>query len=33
MNFGAFHIPTAIATALVVIGAIAVVWFVRKQLA
>ena len=32
MNFGAFHIPTAIATALVVVGVVAVVLYVRKHL-
>lgn len=32
MNFGAFHIPTAIATALVVIGLIAVALYVKKHL-
>lgn len=32
MNFGAFHIPTAIATALVVIGAVVVVLYLKKHL-
>lgn len=32
MNFGAFHLPTAIVTALVVIGAVAVILYVRKHL-
>ena len=32
MNFGAFHIPTGIATALVVIGAIAVILYLHKKL-
>lgn len=31
MNFGAFHLPTAITTALVVVGAIAVIWFVKEK--
>ena len=32
MNFGAFHLPTAITTALVVIGAIAVFLYIRKKI-
>ena len=32
MNFGAFHLPTAIVTALVVIGAVALVLYLRKHL-
>jgi len=32
MNFGAFHLPTAITTALVVIGAIAVILYLKKKL-
>jgi hypothetical protein len=32
MNFGAFHLPTAITTALVVIGAIVVVLYLKKKL-
>ena len=32
MNFGAFHLPTAIVTALVVIGAVAVFLYLRKHL-
>ena len=32
MNFGAFHIPTAIATALVVVGVIAVGLYIKKHL-
>lgn len=32
MNFGAFHLPTAITTALVILGAVAVVWFVKTKI-
>lgn len=32
MNFGAFHLPTAIVTALVVVGGIAVFLYLKKHL-